>query len=123
MAAAGGAPAGAGTASAAEPVLRKDCSRALKIPFLPATAPAAPQPDNIRLPLYDYQRRSVARMQTIEAYTQGTIRALSCPCVALALLLLTSSTHPCCDVGLSLCQGIISAGRSTPFWTTHPGGA
>lgn len=35
-------------------LLRKDCS-ALRIPYLPRTETAAPQPPDLELPLYSYQ--------------------------------------------------------------------
>lgn len=80
----------------AEAALRRDCSRALKIPFLPTDAPAAPQPPSLLLPLYDYQLRSLARMQAIEAYTQGA-RPLACTAIrTLRACSLSPSPSPRC---------------------------
>ena len=54
--------------------LRKDMSAIFEIPTVPLDVVAAPQPDGFRGNMFDYQRRSLARMLEIERGLSLTIR-------------------------------------------------
>jgi hypothetical protein len=45
---------------------RRDFSKIFALPTVPLSAALAPQPPGMQLPLFDYQRRSLARMLEVE---------------------------------------------------------